>query len=611
MNFTKPLKYIKNNIFKILTIAIPTIFLLIILSLTNNAPVQETKKQSLNELDKGWSITYKGKTENLKALPCKIPVKSNQQYKLNNQLPKNLHDGDCIVIRNSKQRITVFVDGQKIYNNENQDIKTETIFLPMKKEYSGKTISLVCSSSISMFSGRIDRIYCGRYMENLFLQLKLTGRLLLFYMFLIICGMILILCFFITKARDFGLSGFLYLGLFTIALSATIIVDNNLLQYYVENQYLYYAIGMLSKLLLPFMLIGFIYSESEAKFFKDFLNNVLLLYVFLNIGMLLNFTHSKLAMERFLILYEKLTIVTFFVLMVMVLIEIVQLENMQLVITFLAMSFLGFSIVVEIVGYYQYVTDYYNMGIFLGAGLLSYLLIKVSALIYILIRKLEEAEKIKQQLNETRIRVMLSQIKPHFIYNTLNTIEALIDIDPDKASDMIISFSKYLRSHIDTIGQENLIPFNDEIKNIKAYTDIECVRFPKINIVFDIKSKDFEVPILSIQPLVENAIKHGVSKKTEGGTVTIKSYDIDEFHIIEVKDNGIGFDLNSIQESTHVGIKNIKFRLNKLINADISYSSNIGIGTEIKILIPKNSNYKNIPINHLEETSYENNFGRR
>jgi len=188
---------------------------------------------------------------------------------------------------------------------------------------------------------------------------------------------------------------------------------------------------------------------------------------------------------------------------------------------------------------------------------------------------------------------MISQIQPHFVYNTLNSIQSLIEIDAAKASEMIYNFSIYLRTHVDTMEMEGLVSFEEELDSIKTYVEIELIRFRKIRVVYDIREKDFFLPMLSIQPIVENAIRHGVSKKPSGGTVEIKSYQTELSYVIEIDDDGVGFAAkphnfqDSNEEKYSIGVKNITYRLNKLINATVQCRSRIGDGTSVRIEIPK------------------------
>lgn len=210
-----------------------------------------------------------------------------------------------------------------------------------------------------------------------------------------------------------------------------------------------------------------------------------------------------------------------------------------------------------------------------------------------LFQRAREARELEREVEKANMAVMISQIQPHFLYNALNTIKSLIRRDPKKAEQAVIDFSYYLRGNMDSLTHTEPIPFETELAHVKYYCDIELLRFSdKLKIEYDIQEKKFCVPTLSIQPIVENAIKHGVTKKPEGGTVRISTASDDKDYIVTVKDDGVGFDPSTIEEDdgrSHVGIQNIRYRFENMMHATVSIESEKGVGTTVTIRIPKNS----------------------
>ena len=198
----------------------------------------------------------------------------------------------------------------------------------------------------------------------------------------------------------------------------------------------------------------------------------------------------------------------------------------------------------------------------------------------------EEKEKNK----ETQIRMMLSQIQPHFIYNSLSSISVLIDIDPEKARDALDNFTEYLRHNLSSLTETKLIPFDDELKHIQSYVALEKMRFgERVNIEYDIQTTNFRVPPLSIQPIVENSIKHGILKKLEGGNLVLRAYEKADAYMVEIIDDGIGFNKESIDfsENKHIGLSNIKFRVEKTCGGEVTIHSEPEKGTHTTVMIPK------------------------
>lgn len=197
---------------------------------------------------------------------------------------------------------------------------------------------------------------------------------------------------------------------------------------------------------------------------------------------------------------------------------------------------------------------------------------------------------------EQRIKIMMSQIQPHFLFNALSTIQALTETDPERASKVIEEFAVYLRQNINSLNQESMIPVRKEIEHTTAYSDIEQVRFPSIRIDYEIEDDDFLIPPLTIQPMVENAIRHGVRGKKHGW-VSVSTYLEDDHHVISIRDNGKGFDVDSMIEATkngdHIGIKNVRDRIEDMTGGTFYINSVIGEGTSIIMKIPRKRNNMN------------------
>ena len=198
---------------------------------------------------------------------------------------------------------------------------------------------------------------------------------------------------------------------------------------------------------------------------------------------------------------------------------------------------------------------------------------------------------IEAELKDSRVSIMLSQIQPHFIYNTLGTIERMCLKDPQKAFNLVRNFSLYLRGNFSELDSVAPIRFTDEMKHVEYYVNIEKVRFPDMNIEYHVEATDFVLPALSVQPLVENAIKHGLMRLETGGTVLIRSYETPTHFCVEVKDDGVGFDTSlPIDEKKHVGLRNIRGRLQAMVDGELMIESAPEKGPRAVIMIPKEVN---------------------
>ncbi|MDO4488854.1 MAG: histidine kinase [Eubacteriales bacterium] len=212
----------------------------------------------------------------------------------------------------------------------------------------------------------------------------------------------------------------------------------------------------------------------------------------------------------------------------------------------------------------------------------------------------KELVVLEEELRDARIKNSVSQMQPHFLYNALASIREIVLDDPEYASDLILDFTTHLRACIKTMSSNDLIPFSKELENIKAYANIEKMRFgDRLNIKYDIRCRDFPIVPLSVQPLVENSIRHGIFEcGAKGGTVTVSAYEENGSNVVTVIDNGAGFDYEKVKqeiengERDSTGLFNTVLRLEKILGADVTIESSVGNGTTVKITIPNNKDLK-------------------
>lgn len=213
--------------------------------------------------------------------------------------------------------------------------------------------------------------------------------------------------------------------------------------------------------------------------------------------------------------------------------------------------------------------------------------------LYGVFSKRQIADAYQQQAENLQLRTqaMMSQIQPHFLYNSLGAIADLCDLDPQKAKETTIKFSQYLRGNMNALSTDKLIPFSQELAHTKQYLELQKVRFEDdLQIRFEITCTDFAVPTLSLQPLAENAVRHGIRQNPDGrGTVIISTRETDDFYEIAVTDDGPGFDLGKLPdgETLHIGLQNARERLRLSCNGALEIADNLPHGVIATIRIPK------------------------
>lgn len=202
--------------------------------------------------------------------------------------------------------------------------------------------------------------------------------------------------------------------------------------------------------------------------------------------------------------------------------------------------------------------------------------------------KANVAEK-NVELAEYRAKILLSQIQPHFLFNALTAIKALITRDPANATKAVDHLAGFLRASLDSLGHTGLISIEQEMNTTKDYLAMQQYRFgDRLEVEISEDSDTFYLPPFSIQPLVENAVHHGIRKK-RNGKVTVKSFEEDNKYVIEVIDNGVGFNPDAAFNDgrNHYGMNIVRERLAELCGGELVITSEEGVGTTCRITIPK------------------------
>lgn len=200
---------------------------------------------------------------------------------------------------------------------------------------------------------------------------------------------------------------------------------------------------------------------------------------------------------------------------------------------------------------------------------------------------LKEQEK---ELAEQHIDIMLSQIQPHFLYNSLSVIYQLCETNPALARTSIRKFSDFLRGNMDSLKAHEPIPFEKELNHVKNFLYLEQQRFgEQLRVIYQIETKDFFIPPLTLQPLAENAVQHGILHKKSGGTIIIRTEETDNYVIVTIADDGIGMEqagrMPSLGDHAHIGISNVRSRLEEMVHGSLEIKSS-SQGTVITIRIP-------------------------
>ena len=201
-----------------------------------------------------------------------------------------------------------------------------------------------------------------------------------------------------------------------------------------------------------------------------------------------------------------------------------------------------------------------------------------------------ELSKKERELAEFHMAVMLSQLQPHFLFNALMAIQDLCHGRAPEAEQAVVEFAEYLRGNINSLRYSEPIPFAQELEHTKNYLRLESRRFiNKIHVEYDIRTESFSIPVLTLQPIVENAVRYGITQRVEGGSIRISAAEAESAYVVTVCDDGVGFDVHNPKPDgrSHIGIKSVRGRLAEMCGGSLEVVSKPGEGTTVVITIPK------------------------
>ncbi|MBO4914777.1 MAG: histidine kinase [Oscillospiraceae bacterium] len=217
---------------------------------------------------------------------------------------------------------------------------------------------------------------------------------------------------------------------------------------------------------------------------------------------------------------------------------------------------------------------------------ISFVLSAISMYGFILSDQIEQDRRQQQEIANQRASIMVLQMRPHFIYNTMMSIYHLCAQDAKRAQQVTLDFTDYLRRNFTAIAKDGTIPFTDELEHARAYLAVEQVRFEdKLFVLFDTPCTMFRVPPLTLQPIVENAVKHGVSPDLEPLTITVLTRETDAGSEIVVEDNGPGFS-PADDDEPHIALANIRERLQMMCGGTLTIEPREGGGTRVTVFVP-------------------------
>ena len=543
----------------------------------------------------GWSLPESTEESDLQ-LPCFRKPSGNREVTISNTLPQKLEEGTCLAFKSSHTYTVVSIDGKTIYENENEhDAESYDMwnYITLSEDCAGKEITIEFVSKDSYYRGMLPEIFLGPRAEIFLIadsESTLSKQLCFSTVFL---GLLVLLFSIVTYSDGRSALEFVFLGLFIVFMGLSLLwqiaspSEAGVKEFALQN------IGMTVYGLAPGIYCLYRLFRSTDASAKRILTIGLWisLICFAAVFLLQSFASPETMLPVHFFIYAIFETV-YGLCLCSVLFKEQELNHRYrflisagIILLMAGFAFDGFTHV----GHTAFTA--LRPGI---AGALLFSLFHTAAAVFSAYGHIENQMKLSSELADSRIRLMVNQIKPHYIRNALGSIRAAILEDPKKAYDLLYDFSNYLTFNIESLESGEMVPFSDELKYIKAYAAIEEERLkPRVSFEYDIDTDVFMIPPLSIEPFVENAAKHGVWQKKEPGIVRVSTAQTPTSYIVTVEDDGVGFDTNETKPAETgrgIGSKNAEFRLRQLANADVKIESALGKGTKVTVTIPKNIN---------------------
>ena len=490
--------------------------------------------------------------------------------------------------------VTITRNGRIIFSNEKALDRPNMPFITEWSDYVSEGLSTSEEITVNI-KGKNAGLSAGKFLESVcrgdkidLLRANLQKHIwqICIAILMISIGMalaltVLALCFTKNKIKK----SYIYSGLFLIAGGICTLIDYNYITLLIPNKHLVNTIDYLSQCLICEFLLLYIAAFLENKKLKR-ISIVISLVMALDIAA---YFVLPISMHKYVEAQIPVFIGCIVIAIAFLIYEYFKLHNKKTKPLLFSGAVVSLFIIAEMIKYYttgEYWIVVFQFGLIVYACMQFFYLVKQANET---IQEAHETEVAKRELTEAKIDIMLSQIQPHFLYNSLTSIISLCE-DNTEAKKALMDFSKYLRINLDSIKRNTPQPFEMELHHIKTYLSLEKMRFmEKLNVVYNIRTIDFCVPALTIQPLVENAVKYGVCQKNGVGTITITTRETETDYVITVEDDGMGFDINENKEDgrTHIGIDNVKQRLMAMCKAELTIESEINVGTKATVKVPK------------------------
>ena len=535
---------------------------IVMMFFTNTSSTKYYNEEQFKEFNEGWEFNLNGTKSNF-SLPEEVTLAGGEEMTISKRLPLEVPEYSALVSRNYHMKIIVSVDGEELYRypEEESGIFSRVLVddwnvINLRPDMAGKVIEVKFVATRAGFSGYIRPVYFGigdsiiRYLKEKYTLFFITGVSIL------IAGLVLLLLGLFYYKYDKSplqpISGIMLLitGIWLTSRSKMPILGMGSTETFIAC---FLALTLVPLALAIYSMVRF--PDKNQKITGALVFIDIVYFMVSTAALITKYTIQELALPAYIMMAINALYVVYNLWGYAFGKESLRRSKRDVLkdrIEVIASILMLIGFVIETVAYTDELMTEVNIINRIAFNI--YAAGHVAKLIIDSYNGVKDRTAAISKLHESQVALLMGQIQPHFIFNTLSSIRTLIKVDPDTAYEMVYNFSNYLRANVDNISNMTGIKMAAEVEHIKSYVNIEKVRFgDRVNIEYDVQVKDFMVPPLSIQPIVENAIKHGICVRPEGGTVWIRSYPTEYYNVVEVEDDGVGFSPESLEAAFRGG----------------------------------------------------------
>ena len=514
--------------------------------------------------------------------------------------------GETLSVFCIHQYVEIQIGNEIVYQKEESESphlgKTPGLYyalVPLKKEDVGQTISIrITPVYESNQSVRPDIIITTPEHLYMYYWEQCWGEFLI-SAFCMLAGVIFIVIGLLTNFSENGKRSIIYLGSFAIVFAVSRFFDQEVVSLIASNQRLpgspklFTYLSLSGFMLIPYFAARFLYEFKDQKRFYYYLSQAECLIAMIFLALQLSGVSD--LRENLVLMTMNMTI-CIAVVVLFTAAELITDERQGRLFWFQYLhSIVLIGGIADLIVYF--INDREQVSCITLFLILVYCIVYIALEIRRTTLQRDKLQETELELENQRVATLMTQIQPHFIVNTMAAIYSLCDRNTAAAKQAILDLSGYLRKNFESVGKTEPIPVREELEHVQFYVAIQKIRYgEKLKVIYDIACDTFHLPALTIQPLVENAVQHGIREKMGEGQVVVSTRETGDYYEVSVEDDGIGFQVKKGAKAEgelydgkrqHLGIKNVKDRLSSMCGGSLQIKSELGKGTRVVIRIPK------------------------